>query len=112
MTSDAVKWPRRAVFVGAVLVCGALVIPFQARAETPLAAFCADNAVELQRTNHEGGLDPATWASNPNNLARFGLGGAGDIDTLYQMVIGPGAPSIKSYWSNLNGRVEWRCQGQ
>lgn len=97
---------------GATLMCVALAIPVAAHAETPLAAFCADNATELQRTNNEMGLDPATWASNPKNVARFGLSGPGDIDTLYQMVIGAGAPSIKSYWSNMNSRVEWRCAGQ
>jgi hypothetical protein len=96
----------------AAMICAALAIPFQAHAETALAAFCADNAAELQRTNNEMGLDPATWASDPKNLARFGFQGPGDIDTLYHMVIDPGAPSITSRWSNLNGKVEWRCSGQ
>jgi serine/threonine-protein kinase len=83
-----------------------------ATSESPLAAFCADNAAQLQRTFHESGLDPAQWASDPRNLARFGFQGPGDIDTLYHMVIDKGAPYISSSWSNENGRIEWRCSGQ
>jgi hypothetical protein len=83
-----------------------------AQAETPLAAFCADNADRLQRTSHESGLDPAGWASDPRNLARFGFHGPGDIDTLYHMVIDQGAPYITSHWSNENDSIEWRCSGQ
>jgi hypothetical protein len=90
----------------------ALAMPIQARAETPLAAFCADNADRLQRTFHESGLDPAQWASDPKNLARFGFQGPGDIDALYHRVIDQGAPSITSHWSNENGGIEWRCSGQ
>lgn len=90
----------------------ALTSPPQARADTPLAAFCADNAVELSRTSHEMGLDPATWASDPKNLAKFGFQPAGDIDALYHAVIDAGAPSIRSHFSNETGRVEWRCSGQ
>ena len=96
----------------AAMICTVLAIPLQARAETPLAAFCADNADRLQRTFHESGLDPAQWASDPRNLARFGFNGPGDIDTLYHMVIDRGAPSITSNWSNENGGIEWRCAGQ
>jgi hypothetical protein len=89
------KQIQRVIFVViATTICAALATPFQARAETPLAAFCADNAAELQRTSHEMGLDPAKWASDPRNLARFGFHGAGDIDTLYHMVIDKGAPYI------------------
>lgn len=83
-----------------------------ARADTPLTAFCADNAAELRRTSHEMGLDPAKWASDPQNLARFGFQDAGDIDTLYHMVIDSGAPNIRSHWSNETGAIEWRCSGQ
>ncbi|WP_205878813.1 hypothetical protein [Mycobacterium camsae] len=90
----------------------AFATPPQARAETPLAAFCGDNAAQLQRTSHEAGLDPAEWAGDPKNLARFGFQGPGDIDTLYHMVIDSGAPNITSHWSNENGRIEWRCSGQ
>jgi hypothetical protein len=104
---------ERVIFVViAAMICAALAIPFQARADTPLAAFCADNAAQLQRTNNEMGLDPAKWASDPRNLARFGFQGPGDIDTLYHMVIDQGAPSITSHWSNANDRVEWRCSRQ
>jgi len=92
--------PRFVFVVIASMICAALAIPFQARAETPLAAFCANNAAELQRTSHEMGLDPAKWASDPRNLARFGFQGAGDIDTLYHMVIDKGAPYITSHYSN------------
>jgi hypothetical protein len=98
--------------VSAAMICAALVNPSQARAETPLEAFCADNADRLQRTSHESGLDPAQWASDPKNLARFGFHGPGDIDTLYHMVIDQGAPSLTSHWSNENDRIEWRCSGQ
>lgn len=101
------------IFVGIVaIICMALAFPPQARAETPLAAFCADNAAQLQRTMHESGLDPAQWASDPNNLARFGFQGPGDTDTLYHMVIDKGAPYITSHRSNENARIEWRCSGQ
>lgn len=104
---------RRDIFVAITAVpLVALATPSQARAETPLAAFCADNAKELQRTSHEMGLDPAQWASDTQNLARFGFSGAGDIDTLYHMVIDQGAPSITSHFSNETGFVEWRCSGQ
>jgi hypothetical protein len=103
---------RAIVVVIAAVIYTALAIPFQAYAETPLAAFCADNADRLQRTSHESGLDPAQWASDPRNLARFGFQGPGDIDTLYHMVIDSGAPSITSHWSNENDRIEWRCSGQ
>lgn len=103
---------RAALVVIAAMICVALTIPSAARAETPLAAFCADNAGELQRTSHEMGLDPAKWASDPKNLARFGFQSAGDIDTLYHMVIDAGAPSIRSRFSNETGYVEWRCSGQ
>lgn len=96
----------------AAMISVASAIPFEAQAETPLAAFCADNANELQRTSHEMGLDPAKWASDPKNLARFGFQSAGDIDTLYHMVIDAGAPSIRSHFSNETGFVEWRCSGQ
>src|ERR1700722_10118151 len=101
---------QRTIFavIGAV-ICVAWAIPFEAQAETPLAAFCTDNADELQRTSHEMGLDPAKWASDPKNLARFGFQSAGDIDTLYHMVIDAGAPSIRSHFSNETGFVEWRC---
>jgi len=46
------KQIQRVIFVviGA-MIWAALAIPFQARADTPLDAFCADNAAELQRTN-------------------------------------------------------------
>lgn len=104
---------RWAVFVViAAMICAALAVPFQARADTPMAAFCADNAARLQRTSHESGLDPAQWASDPKNLARFGFQGPGDIDTLYHMVIDQGAPYITSHWSNENDKIEWRCSGQ
>lgn len=104
---------QRVIFmVSAALTCTALAVPSQAHAETPLAAFCTDNAAQLQRTMHESGLDPAQWASDPNNLARFGFQGPGDIDTLYHMVIDKGAPYITSHWSNENARIEWRCAGQ
>jgi hypothetical protein len=104
---------RRVIFVViAAMICAALAIPFQARADTPLAAFCADNAARLQRTSRESGLDPATWASDPTNLARFGLHGPGDIDTLFHMVIDKGAPYITSHWSNENDAIERRCSGQ
>lgn len=94
------------------VICATLANAPQARAETPLAAFCADNAAQLQNTSHESGLDPAQWASDPKNLARFGFQGPGDIDALYHMVIDKGAPDITSHWSNENGRIEWRCSGQ
>lgn len=100
------------VVIMAMISTAVKAIPFPAHAETPLAAFCADNAAELQRTSHEMGLDPAKWASDPRNLARFGFQGAGDIDTLYHMVIDKGAPSITSHYSNETGVVEWRCSGQ
>jgi hypothetical protein len=104
---------RRVTFVViAPIICAALAIPSQARAETPLAAFCADNAAQLKKTSGEMGLDPAKWASDPSNLARFGFHSAGDIDTLYHMVIDKGAPYITSHWSNENGGIEWRCSGQ
>lgn len=104
---------QRVIFVViAATICALLAVPFQARADTPLAAFCADNAARLQRTSHESGLDPAQWASDPKNLARFGFQGPGDIDTLYHMVIDQGAPYITSHWSNENGKIEWRCSGQ
>ena len=103
---------RRGLVVGTLGLCMSLWFPLLAHAETPLQAFCADNAVELQRTNLEMGLDPGKWASNQSNLARFGFSYASDTNTLYQMVIGPGAPAIKSYWSDMNQRVEWRCAGQ
>ena len=45
------------------------------------------------------GLDQPKWASDLRNLARFGFQGAGDIDTLYHMVIDKGAPYITSHWS-------------
>jgi len=107
------KQIQRVIFmVIAAMICASFAIPFQARADTPLAAFCADNEAKLQRTSHESGLDPATWASDPTNLARFGFHGPGDIDTLYHMVIDKGAPYITSGWSNENGRIEWRCSGQ
>jgi hypothetical protein len=80
--------------------------------ESALAAFCADNAAQLQRTFHESGLDPAQWASDPKNLARFGFQGPGDIDNLYHMVIDNGAPYITSSWSNEDGNIQWRCSGQ
>lgn len=104
---------QRTIFavIGAV-ICVASAIPFEAQAETPLAAFCADNSERLQRTFHESGLDPAQWGSDPKNLARFGFQGPGDIDTLYHMVIDQGAPSITSHWSNENGGIEWRRAGQ
>jgi hypothetical protein len=101
-----------AVKLLAGLVLAAVGCTGAAHAETPLAAFCADNADRLQRTSHESGLDPAQWASDPRNLARFGFQGPGDIDTLYHMVIDSGAPSITSHWSNENDRIEWRCSGQ
>lgn len=104
---------QRVTFVvTAAMICAILTVPFQAHADTPLAAFCADNAARLQRTSHESGLDPAEWASDPKNLARFGFQGPGDIDTLYHMVIDQGAPYITSHWSNENGKIEWRCSGQ
>jgi hypothetical protein len=107
------KQIQRVIFVAtATMICTVLTIPCTARAETPLAAFCADNAAQLQRTSHESGLDPAQWASDPRNLAKFGFQGPGDIDTLYHMVIDKGAPYITSHWSNENGAVEWRCSGQ
>jgi len=107
------KHIQRVIFVVvAAMICAALAIPSQARADTPLAAFCADNAAELQRTSHEMGLDPAKWASDPKNLARFGFNGPGDIDTLYHMVIDKGPPSITSHFSNETGAIEWRCSGQ
>ncbi|MDP7707472.1 hypothetical protein [Mycobacterium sp. TY815] len=96
----------------ASMMYAALVVPFQAHADSPLAAFCADNAAQLQRTFHESGLDPAQWASDPANLAKFGFHGPGDIDTLYHMVIDAGAPKIISHYSNMNGGIEWRCAGQ
>src|SRR5437660_1044620 len=76
---------RVTFLVIAVMICVVLAIPSQAHAETPLAAFCADNAAQLQRTMNESGLDPAQWASDPKNLARFGFQGPGDINTLYHM---------------------------
>ena len=107
------KQIQRVMFVVIAAIIGAaLAIPVQARAETPLSAFCADNADRLQRTSHESGLDPAQWASDPRNLARFGFQGPGDIDTLYHMVIDKGAPYITSHWSNENDGIEWRCAGQ
>jgi hypothetical protein len=106
------KRVQRAAFMAPAMVCLAVAIPLQARADTALAAFCADNAAELQRTSHEMGLDPAKWASDPKNLARFGFQSASDIDTLYHMVIDAGAPSIRSHFSNETGFVEWRCSGQ
>ncbi|WP_156452309.1 MULTISPECIES: hypothetical protein [Mycobacterium] len=107
------KQVRSGLFViVAATMSMAFATPPQARAETPLAAFCADNAAQLQRTSHEAGLDPAQWASDSKNLARFGFQGPGDIDTLYHMVIDSGAPNITSHWSNENGRIEWRCSGQ
>jgi len=78
----------------------------------PSAAFCADNEAQLNRTSLEMGLDPATWASDPRNLARFGLSGAGEIDTLYHMVIDKGPPYVRSYFSNETGAIEWRCSSQ
>ena len=89
-----------------------IIFSAPAQAETPLDAFCADNAVELTRTNGEMGLDPAAWASNPYNLGQFGYDNAGYTDTLYQQVVGKGEPYIESYFSNLTARVEWRCSGQ
>jgi hypothetical protein len=83
-----------------------------AHAQTPLQAFCYDNAANIRATDHESGLDPATWASDPKNLARFGFKGGGDIDTLYHMVIDKGAPYIESDWSNADGDIQWRCMGQ
>jgi hypothetical protein len=105
---------RRVAFVViTATIYAASATPLQARAETPLAAFCADNANRLQGTAHESGLDPAQWASDPKNLARFGFNGPGDIDTLYHMVIDRGAPSITSHFSNEGGgHIEWRCSGQ
>jgi hypothetical protein len=103
---------RVIVVIGAAMICTAAAVLTPAWAQTPLAAFCADNAAELQRTNHEVGLDPAKWASDPKNLARLGFNGPGDIDTLYHKVIDQGAPAITSHWSNMNGDIEWRCQGQ
>ena len=103
---------RSGAVLGAAVLCTSLATAFPAYAETPLDAFCADNAAELKRTNNEMGLDPATWASDPDNLARFGYDDAGYIDTLYQQVIGQGEPYIKSYFSNATERVEWRCSGQ
>lgn len=103
---------RATVVVVAAMIGVASAIPFEAQAQTPLAAFCADNAAQLQRTSHESGPDPAQWASDPKNLARFGFQGPGDIDTLYHMVIDQGAPYITSHWSNENDKIEWRCAGQ
>jgi hypothetical protein len=106
------KHTQWVVVVVIAMVCAALAIPSQAHAETPLEAFCADNAARLQGTFHESGLDPAQWAGEPKNLARYGFNGPGDIDTLYHMVIDKGAPYITSHWSNENGGIEWRCLGQ
>ncbi len=103
---------RRAVLFAATLICASLAIAAQAHADTPLQAFCIDNAYALKGSMGESGLDPATWASDPKNLFQFGFSGPGDINTLYHMVIDKGAPAITSYWSNENGNVEWRCQGQ
>lgn len=111
--TDAATQPiRRGALLAATLMCTALATATQAHAETPLEAFCADNAISLTRTMGEAGLDPATWVSNPSNLARFGYNGPGDINTLYQQVIAKGAPYIRSYWSNLNANIQWRCTGQ
>ncbi|MGV7701713.1 hypothetical protein PJN16_10355 [Mycobacterium kansasii] len=101
---------RVIVAASAVATYAGMAFPPTAHADSPLSAFCADNAAQLQRTHHEGGLDPATWASDPANLARFGFQGAGDIDTLYHQVIDSGG--VSSHWSNMNARVEWRCAGQ
>ncbi len=100
--------------IGLLLAAAAVGIaaPPLAHAETPLEAFCADNAISLGRTMKEVGLDPASWASKPANLARFGYSGLEGVDPLYQAIVGAGVPSIRSYWSNLNARVEWRCEGQ
>ena len=95
----------------AAMACATVLVPAQAHADSPLSAFCADNAAQLARTSHESGLDPATWASDPKNPARFGFSGPGDIDTLYHMVIDKGAPYITSHWSNENSDIEWRCAG-
>ena len=103
---------RPFALAAATLIWASLAIPAPAHAETPLEAFCADNVIELERTNNEMGLDPGKWANDPENLARFGYSGAGYTDDLYQAVISAGAPAIESYWSNLNSRVEWRCEGQ
>src|SRR5947209_5541494 len=103
---------RSAVAALATLGCAAVVVPAQAHADSPLSAFCADNAVQLQRTAHESGLDPVSWASDPKNLARFGFSGPGDIDILYHLVVDKGAPYITSHWSNEDGNIQWRCAGQ
>jgi hypothetical protein len=95
----------------AATAVGIAVSPL-AHAETPLEAFCADNAIRLKQSTGESGTDPASWAMDPANLARFGYRGLEGIAPLYQAIVGAGAPSIRSFWSNLNGRVEWRCEGQ
>lgn len=102
---------RRTLSATAVVASG-LLSASPAHADTPLQAFCIDNAYSLKTTNGEVGLDPATWASDPKNLFRFGFEGPGDINTLYHQVIDNGSPYIASYWSNENGCVEWRCQDQ
>lgn len=101
--------PGRGVVIAAIALSAGLLMPARAYAETAYEAYCADNAVELERTMHESTLDPATWASDPKNLAKFGFNGPGDIDILYHLVIDKGAPYIESHWSNLSGRVEWTC---
>lgn len=106
------KHLQRFIVAAAAGICAGLATPCEAHAQTPLEAFCHDNAAYLQTTEHESGLDPDKWASDPKNLARFGFSGPGDIDALYQMVIDKGAPYIESHWSNENGGIEWRCMGQ
>ena len=93
----------------AILTAVGIGLAAPAHAETALSALCAENAVEFQGTHNEMGLDPATWANDPNNLARFGFNGAGYTGTLYKMVISKGEPYIRSYWSNLTASVQWRC---
>lgn len=59
-----------------------IAAPPHAHAQTPLQAFCADNAIELKRTNGEMGLEPGKWANDPANLAPFSYSGAAYTDDL------------------------------
>ena len=48
---------QRVIFVViAALICAALAIPFQARAETPLAAFCATTRLTFRELHMRWGL--------------------------------------------------------
>ena len=81
------KQIQRAIFVviGA-MICAALAIPFQARAETPLAAFCADNTAESRSTLRSSLIPARNRPVIAGTLAGF-ASRARDIDALPHIVI-------------------------